>query len=88
MWSGKVFSGIWDLTNIHAQCRLLENARCLKGRWDLTATQETGFGKISCCFFFFLACTCMLGIWEINCLSGKCEPTRRVLSVVSFPTKL
>ena len=53
MWSGKVFSGIWDLTNIHAQCRLLENARCLKGRWDFKATQETGFAKISCCFFFF-----------------------------------
>ena len=53
MWSGKVFSGIWDLTNIHAQCRLLENARCLKGRWDFTATQETGFAKISCFFFFF-----------------------------------
>ena len=78
------------------QCRLLENARCLKGRWDFTATQEMGFAKIYAwdlfCFVlfcvFFFASTCMLGIWEIICLSGKCESTRCALSVVSFQTKL
>ena len=35
--------------------------------------------------FFF---ACMLGIRKIIRLSGKCESTRRALSVVSFQTKL
>ena len=44
------------------QCRLLENARCLKGRWDFTANpgngicQNLSMGFVLFCFllcFFF-----------------------------------
>ena len=60
----------------------------LPRKWDLPKFKHGIRFVLFSFVFFFFASTCMLGIWEIICLSGKCESTRCALSVVSFQTKL
>ena len=83
--SGRVFSGSGSWPKYGAGFVKTWDILTANGILGLPGKRDSPKFKHAMLDFFF---ACMLEIREIIRLNGKCESTRRALSVVSFQTKL